>query len=90
MTAETEQTYDLIVVGSGIAGLFGAQAAARQGRVLVLSKAPVGASSSYLAQGGLAAATRPGDSPGLHAEDTMRAGRGLSRTSAVEIGRAHV
>jgi L-aspartate oxidase len=85
MTLETRQTYDLIVVGSGIAGLFGALAAARQGRVLVISKAPVGASSSYLAQGGLAAATRPGDSPALHAEDTMRAGRGLSRTSAVEV-----
>ncbi len=85
MTVETGQTYDLIVVGSGIAGLFGGLAAAREGRVLVLSKAPVRDSSSYLAQGGLAAATRPGDSPALHAEDTMRAGRGLSRTSAVEV-----
>ena len=85
MTVETRQTHDLIVVGSGIAGLFGAIAAARQGRVLVISKAPVGASSSYLAQGGLAAAARPGDSPALHAEDTMQAGRGLSRTSAVEV-----
>ena len=85
MTTDTEQPYDLIVVGRGIAGLVGGLAAARQGRVLVLSKAPVGASSSYLAQGGLAAATRPGDSPALHAEDTMRAGRGLSRTSAVEL-----
>jgi L-aspartate oxidase len=85
MTVETRQTHDLIVVGSGIAGLFGALAAARHGRVLVLSKAPVGASTSYLAQGGVAAATRPGDSPALHAEDTMRAGRGLSRMSAVEV-----
>jgi L-aspartate oxidase len=84
MTTEAEQTYDLIVVGSGIAGLFGGLAAAREGRVLVLSKAPVGGSSSYLAQGGVAAATRPGDSPALHAEDTMRAGRGLSRASAVK------
>jgi L-aspartate oxidase len=53
--------------------------------MLVVSKGPIGASSSYLAQGGLAAATRGGDSPELHAEDTLRAGRGLSRPSAVEV-----
>jgi L-aspartate oxidase len=82
---DTGKSYDLAIVGSGLAGLFGAlSAAAEGGRVLVLSKAPVGASSSYLAQGGVAAATRPDDSPQVHAEDTMRAGRGLSRPSAVE------
>jgi L-aspartate oxidase len=80
------ESYDLAIVGSGIAGLFAAlTAAAEGGRVLVLSKGPVGASSSYLAQGGLAAATRPGDSPALHAEDTLRAGRGLARSSAVNV-----
>jgi len=83
MTVDSGHSYDLVVVGSGIAGLFGALTAAAEGRVLVVSKGPIGASSSYLAQGGVAAATRPGDSPELHAEDTMRAGRGLSRTSAV-------
>ena len=83
---DTKKSYDLAIVGSGIAGLFAAlSAAAEGGRVLVLSKAPVGASSSYLAQGGVAAATRPEDSPRAHAEDTMRAGRGLSRPSAVKI-----
>jgi L-aspartate oxidase len=82
---ETGNSYDLIVVGSGIAGLFGALVAASEGRVLVLSKAPLDASSSYLAQGGVAAATQPGDSPTLHAEDTVRAGRGLSRRSAVDV-----
>ena len=86
MTVETGQTYDLIVVGSGIAGLFGGLAAAREGRVLVLSKAPVRDSSSYLAQGGLAAATRPGDSPALHAEDTMRAGRGPEWRQSEDMG----
>jgi len=77
--------YDVIVVGSGIAGLFGALTAAVDGRVLIVSKGPVGASSSYLAQGGVAAATRLGDSPELHARDTLSAGRGLSRSSAVEV-----
>lgn len=85
MALESPHSYDLVVVGSGIAGLFGALAAARDGRVLIVSKGPIGASSSYLAQGGIAAATRPGDSPGLHAEDTLRAGRGLSRPSAVQV-----
>jgi L-aspartate oxidase len=83
---EMEDSYDLAIVGSGIAGLFAALTAADQGgRVLLLSKAPVGASSSYLAQGGVAAATHPGDNPELHAEDTVRAGRGLSRPSAVRV-----
>jgi L-aspartate oxidase len=81
---DSGHSYDLVVVGSGIAGLFAALAAAPDARVLVVSKGPIGASSSYLAQGGLAAATRSGDSPELHAEDTLRAGRGLSRRSAVE------
>ena len=81
---DSGHSYDLVVVGSGIAGLFAALAAAPDARVLVISKGPIGASSSYLAQGGLAAATRSGDSPEFHAEDTLRAGRGLSRRSAVE------
>jgi L-aspartate oxidase len=85
MALEPRNSYDLVVVGSGIAGLFGALTAARKGRVLVISKGPIGASSSYLAQGGIAAATRPGDCPDLHAEDTLRAGRGLSRPSAAAV-----
>ena len=85
MALESENSYDLVVIGSGIAGLFAALTAARNGRVLVVSKGPIGASSSYLAQGGIAAAMEAGDAPELHAEDTLRAGRGLSRPSAVEV-----
>src|SRR4029453_15471041 len=85
MALESRYSYDLVVVGSGIAGLFGALTAARKGRVLIISKGPIGASSSYLAQGGIAAATRPGDSPELHADAPLRAGRGLSRPSAAEV-----
>jgi L-aspartate oxidase len=81
---DSGQSYDLVVVGSGIAGLFAALTAGPDARVLVVSKGPIGASSSYLAQGGLAAATGAGDSTELHAEDTLRAGRGLSRPGAVE------
>src|SRR2546430_5364607 len=82
---DSGNSYALVVVGTGIAGLFGALTAAVDRHVLVLSKGPIGASSSYLAQGGVAAATRSGDSPELHAEDTIRAGRRLCRTSAVEV-----
>jgi L-aspartate oxidase len=77
--------YDLIVVGSGIAGLSGALCAAAEARVLVVSKGPVLSSSSWLAQGGVAAASGADDSPALHAEDTLRAGRGLCRESAVRV-----
>jgi len=72
-----------VIVGSGVAGLYGALCAAAEGRVLIVSKGPVLTSSSWLAQGGVAAATEPDDSPTLHADDTLRAGRGLCRASAV-------
>src|SRR5215510_14357489 len=76
---------DLVVVGSGVAGLSAAlEAAAHDAEVLVVGKGPLQASSSYRAQGGVAAALGPDDSPDLHAEDTHRAGRGLCRPSAVD------
>jgi L-aspartate oxidase len=75
---------DLAVIGGGIAGLYAALCVGDEADVLLLSKGPLRSSASYLAQGGVAAATAVGDSPELHAEDTMRAGRGLSRQSAVD------
>jgi len=75
--------YDLVIVGSGVAGLYGALCAAADACVLLVSKAPVLTSSSWLAQGGIAAATALDDTPELHAADTVRAGRGLCRDSAV-------
>jgi L-aspartate oxidase len=72
------------VVGGGAAGLWSALRAAEQGaRVCVISRTPLSQSASYWAQGGLAAALEPDDSPDLHAADTIAAGRGLCRTSAV-------
>jgi L-aspartate oxidase len=76
---------DLLVVGGGVAGLFGALCAASEGNVLVVSKGPLLASTSSLAQGGIAAAVGGDDTPSLHAEDTLRTGRGLSRPSAVSV-----
>jgi L-aspartate oxidase len=75
----------LVVVGGGVAGLFGALCAATEGEVLVLTKGPLLASTSLLAQGGIAAAVGEDDDPLLHAQDTLRAGRGLCRPSAVSV-----
>jgi L-aspartate oxidase len=79
----TRRTADVLVVGGGIAGLTAALAAAGEANVTVVAKAATPASSSWLAQGGIAAALDPSDSPAFHAEDTLAAGRGLSRPSAV-------
>ncbi len=76
---------DVIVVGGGVAGLAGGRRAAADGRVLLLAKGPVAASNSWQAQGGVAAALGADDDPALHAEDTLRAGRGLCRASAVRL-----
>jgi L-aspartate oxidase len=75
---------DLLVVGSGVAGLFAALCAAPEADVLVLSKGELLSSTSSLAQGGIAAALASDDSPELHAEDTLSAGRGICRPSAVQ------
>ncbi|MDQ3241311.1 MAG: FAD-dependent oxidoreductase, partial [Actinomycetota bacterium] len=75
---------DVAVVGSGAAGLYTALCAARAGaRVALVSRSSLAASASYWAQGGVSAALAPEDSPALHAEDTLIAGRGASRPSAV-------
>jgi len=77
---------DLIVVGAGAAGLYAALTAARAGaRVTLISATPLAESSSYWAQGGLAAALATEDSPALHLEDTIKAGRGATRESAARI-----
>jgi L-aspartate oxidase len=87
MSQESEtpshEEFDLLVVGAGVAGLFAALCAASEGRVLVLAKGPLRSSTSSLAQGGIAAALSDDDTTALHAEDTLRTGRGLSRPSAV-------
>ena len=58
---------------------------AAHGRCLLLTKARSMLSNSAWAQGGIAAALDADDDPALHVEDTLRAGRGLCRPSAVEV-----
>ncbi len=75
---------DVVVVGSGAAGITAALTAARHGRnVLLLSKEDIGGGATPLAQGGLAAAIGPADDPGLHERDTLDAGAGLCDPAAV-------
>jgi L-aspartate oxidase len=76
---------DVAVVGGGAAGLWTALRAAELGAaVCVISRTPLSQSASFWAQGGLAASLEPGDSPEQHAADTIAAGRGLCRPSAVQ------
>jgi L-aspartate oxidase len=77
---------DVVVVGGGAAGLYSALTATDAGsRVAMVSRKPLSESSSFWAQGGLAAAIGPDDSPEQHVEDTVAAGRGASRRSAAEL-----
>lgn len=76
-------TYDLIVVGSGLAGLYGSLLASRHGRVLLISKADLVDCNTFYAQGGIAAALRPPDTVACHYEDTLIAGAGLCDPRAV-------
>ncbi len=79
-----QHIFDFVVVGSGLAGLYAAFSAARHGRVALLTKSDMILSSSYWAQGGIAAAIDPEDSAYYHLDDTLTAGRGLCRQAAVE------
>jgi L-aspartate oxidase len=77
---------DLAVVGAGAAGLYTALIAAREGaRVALVSATPLAQTASYWAQGGLAAALAAEDSPERHLQDTIAAGRGSARPSAVRV-----
>ena len=69
--------YHAIVVGSGLAGLLTALEASAAGPVLVLTKAGLAEGATSWAQGGIAAAVGPGDSPTQHLADTIAAGAGL-------------
>ena len=68
--------YDVVVIGSGIAGLTAAVGAARKWKVALISKSVLRDTTTFLAQGGIAAALSDQDSPDLHFQDTIRAGAG--------------
>jgi len=76
----------VVVVGAGAAGLYTALKAAELGaEVTLVSATRLAESSTYWAQGGLAAALASGDSPERHLTDTLAAGRGSVRASAARV-----
>lgn len=77
---------DVVVVGSGIAGLTAAlRLRQRVGRVLLVTKTVLAAGSTLWAQGGIAAALSPEDSPEEHLADTLVAGAGLCDREAARL-----
>ncbi|MGH3413534.1 MAG: L-aspartate oxidase [Marmoricola sp.] len=79
-------TADVVVVGSGVAGLTAAlRLRGRVGSVLVVTKDVLSAGSTRWAQGGIAAALGPGDTPAQHEHDTLVAGAGACDPDAVRV-----
>lgn len=77
---------DVVVIGAGVAGLYAALTLPEELDVVVIDKGIAGRSgSSPWAQGGMAIALGPDDSPAEHAADTMRAGDGLCDPVAVDV-----
>ena len=77
---------DVIVIGSGVAGLTAAlNLRAHNLSVLLVTKAKIDEGSTKWAQGGIAAALGPGDSPEDHKRDTLTAGAGLCDSEAVDV-----
>jgi L-aspartate oxidase len=76
---------EFLIIGGGLAGLAAAHALSCLGDVVVVTKTGPDESNSVAAQGGIAAALDPADSPECHAADTMSCGRGLCDPDAVNL-----
>jgi len=81
----TMTQYDVLIVGSGAAGMSLALQLPSALRVAVLSKSQLGAGSTFWAQGGMAAVLHDRDSVQAHVDDTLKAGAGLCHRPAVEF-----
>src|SRR5438034_4911012 len=79
------QTFDVAIIGGGIAGLSVALRLPEHKRVALFTKGQLGESNTRYAQGGIAAALGVDDSPALHFQDTIAAGAGLCDEEAVRI-----
>src|SRR5690606_6732819 len=80
---------DVLIIGSGAAGLTLALQLADHAQVTVLSKGPLTEGSTYYAQGGIAAVFDENDSIESHVEDTLVAGAGLCDIDAVKFTTSH-
>jgi L-aspartate oxidase len=77
--------FDVIIIGSGAAGLTAALTLAQSKKVAVLAKGSLSDGATSWAQGGIAAVLEPGDTFESHIEDTMVAGAGLNNRKTVEF-----
>jgi L-aspartate oxidase len=85
-TSEIETGFhDVIIIGSGIAGVYTALETPDEFDVAILTKETIDISSSALAQGGIAVSLDKGDSPELHFKDTIYAGAGLCDEESVWV-----
>jgi len=84
LASETRQS-DVLIIGSGAAGLTAAINLADRFKVTVLAKGALNEGSTAWAQGGIAAVLEPGDTFEAHIEDTMIAGAGLNDRTTVEF-----
>ena len=85
MSEISDYQCDVLIIGSGAAGLSLALRPAQTQQVMVLSKGPVSEGSSFYAQGGIAAVFDEMDSIEAHVEDTLVAGAGLCDRDAVDF-----
>ena len=85
----SDAAFDVVVIGSGAAGLTAALNLAQHYRVAVLAKSGLSEGSTAWAQGGIAAVLEQGDTFESHIEDTMIAGAGLNNRATVEFVVAH-
>ncbi|MFP5297681.1 MAG: L-aspartate oxidase [Actinomycetota bacterium] len=76
---------DVFIVGAGAAGLFAALHLPEGTDILVADKGRMATGSSPWAQGGVAAALGPDDSPELHVQDTLRVAAGHADAAAVQV-----
>jgi L-aspartate oxidase len=83
--ANDPHTSDILVIGSGAAGLTAALNLAARFKVTVLAKGALNEGSTAWAQGGIAAVLEPGDTFENHIEDTIVAGAGLNDRATVEM-----
>ena len=85
MNAISELSCDVLIIGSGAAGLSLALRLAPHQKVIVLSKGPISEGSTFYAQGGIAAVFDETDSIDSHVEDTLIAGGGIVDKHAAEF-----
>ena len=89
MNKFADHVCDILIVGSGAAGLSAALRLAEHAKIIVLSKGAIAEGSTKYAQGGIAAVFDETDTIDSHVEDTLIAGAGICDRTAVEFTATH-